>query len=231
MNQPEMRRDELAFVLEADERRFLTMLRARLLDEGCNLPLALAKRRFYAALLTRFAELSALGKSVAAPVTHAEFCRAIRAYLPGLADAERMLALEATRAIDMVTRAWQLDDALFQASGEQFAARLRTVIAELWQANGMTPADGDADALRRRLYVALPAALLSKMRVRTEFVREFGSMPNLLAAIAADHAQFCRVMAFCRERSPYFLFLASQTFWRTVETFRLERLASHPELA
>ena len=231
MNPIEMRRDELAFVLETDEPRFLTMLRARLLDEGCNLPLALAKRRFYAAMLTRFAELAVLGKSIAAPVTHAEFCRAIRAFLPGIAAAEDVLALEATRAIDMVTRAWQLDDAVFQESGEQFVGRLSAVIAELWQANGMTPADGDADTLRRRLYVALPAALLSKMRARTEFVREFGSIPNLLAAMAADHAQFCRVMAFCRERSPYFLFLASQTFWRTVETFRLERLASHPELA
>ena len=231
MNPIEMRRDELAFVLETDERRFLTMLRARLLDEGCNLPLALAKRQFYAAMLARFAEQSALGKSVAAPVTHAEFCSAIRASLPGLAGAEDVLALEATRAIDMVTQAWQLDDAVFQESGEQFAARLSAVIAELWQANGMTPANGDADALRRRLYLALTTALLSKMRVRAEFVREFGSIPSLLAAMAADHAQFCRAMAFCRERSPYVLFLASQTFWRTVETFRQERLASHPELA
>ncbi len=215
MNQSQMRRDELMFVLESDEQRFLTMLRARLLDEGCNLPIRLAQQHFYAALSNQEGR-------VIKPLAHAEFCNAIRAYLSTLADAERAIACETTRAIDEITRAWQLDDTLFQETGEQFLNRLRTIIADLWQANGMTPADGCAETIRRRLYIALTTALLSKIRIRNEFARVFGSIPNLLRAMAADHAEFCRFMAFCCERTPFFLLLASQTFWRTLETVRLE---------
>lgn len=222
MNQSQIRRDELLFVLEPDEQRFLAMLRVRLLEEGSNLPVSLAARRFYGALFRRVSEQCSLGKTADEPRTHAEFYAAIRVQIPGLENAEQVLACEATRAIDSVVQAWQLDDACFQESGEQFLNRLQMIIAELWQANGMSPTGADAERLRRRLYMALTTALLSKIRARTAFLREFGSIPRLLEAMSADHAEFCRFMAFCREHSPYFLALASQTFWRTVETFRLE---------
>ncbi|GAK51894.1 hypothetical protein U14_03140 [Candidatus Moduliflexus flocculans] len=222
MNQSQIRRDELLFVVEPDEQRFLAMLRVRLLEEGCNLPVSLAARRFYSALFRRLSEQCSSGKTADEPRTHAEFYAAIRAQISRLENAEQTIACEATRAIDSVVQAWQLDDACFQESGEQFLDRLQMIIAELWQANGMSPADADADRLRRRLYLTLTTALVSKIRARTEFLREFGSIPRLLAAMTADHAEFCRFMAFCREHSPYVLFLVSQTFWRTVETFRLE---------
>jgi len=222
MNPSQIRRDELMFVLETDEQRFRTMLRARLLDEGCNLPILFSARRFYAALLMRLEEQAGSEKSVMNPLTHAEFQAALRACLPKLENVEQALAGEVIRAIDSLVQLWQLDNAWFQESGEQFLERLRTLLAKLWQANGMIPVDADAELLRRRLYIALTAALVSKMRVRTAFLREFGSISRLLEAMKADHAEFCRFMAFCQEHSPYFLLLASQTFWRTVETFRLE---------
>lgn len=222
MNQSQIRRDELAFVLDSDEQRFRTMLRARLLDEGCNLPISLSARRFYAALLMRLGGQAVSEKSVMNPLTHAEFHAALRACLPKLENVEQTLAGEALHAIDSVVQSWQLDDACVQESGEQFLDRLRTLLAELWQANGMPSAEADTELLRRRLYIALTTALVSKIRARTEFLREFGSISRLLEAMRADHAEFCRFMAFCREHSPYFLVVASQTFWRTVETFRLE---------
>ena len=222
MNQSQIRRDELLFVLEPDEQRFLAMLRVRLLEEGCNLPVSLAARRFYGALFGRVSEQCSLGKTTDEPRTHAEFYAAIRAQISRLENAEQTIACEATRAIDSVVQTWQLDDAWFQESGEQFLERLRTLLAEFWQANGMPSAEADAELLRRRLYIALTTALLSKIRARTEFLREFDSIPRLLEAMKANHAEFCRFMAFCQEHSPYFLLLASQTFWQTVETFRLE---------
>ena len=190
MNQPQIIRDELAFVLESDEQRFLTILRARLLDEGCNFPVVLAQKRLYAALLKKLAEQSASRQSIAEPVTHAEFISAICTSLSGLADAERVLARETTYAIDMIAQAGQLDEAFFQDANDQFLRRLRAMMNECWQANGMTLAEEDVETCRRRLYIALTTALLSKMRVRTEFVSEFGSIPRLLVAMAADHAEF-----------------------------------------
>ena len=134
-----------------------------------------------------------------------------------LPDAGREIALRVTDAIDALVREWRIDEAIFSEPVEQFTARLRESVRPFGQA------DLSIEQLRRRLYIALTTALLSKMWAREEFAAAFGSIPALLQAMQADHAEFCRFMAFCRERTPHVLLLASQTFWRTLETVRHER--------
>jgi hypothetical protein len=60
------------------------------------------------------------------------------------------------------------------------------------------------------------------LRERKPFQEEFGSIPELVNAMQKEHTVFCRFMAFCKARIPYFNYIASRTFWRTLETLRLE---------
>ena len=53
---------------------------------------------------------------------------------------------------------------------------------------------------------------------RVGIEEEFGSITALLQVMQRDHAEFCRFIAFCRERTPYFRYIVSRTFWRTLET-------------
>ena len=210
--------DDLEFVFEPDERRFARQLRARLLDEGCNWPLAFAQPRFYEIMLSGLREaIPPDYQPTSDAYSHAEFVRAMRLRVSKLPDAGREIALRVTDAIDALVREWRIDEAIFSEPVEQFTARLRESVRPFGQA------DLSIEQLRRRLYIALTTALLSKMRAREDFAAAFGSIPALLQAMQADHAEFCRFMAFCRERTPHVLLLASQTFWRTLETVRHER--------
>jgi hypothetical protein len=59
-------RDEMRFLLQRDEQRFGKQLRARLLEEGCNLPLSVAKPAFYREMIAALAALNALWRLDAA---------------------------------------------------------------------------------------------------------------------------------------------------------------------
>jgi hypothetical protein len=143
------------------------------------------------------------------------------------------MVLELTKSIETLKAEWQLDDLLFQESLDQFETQLQSLIRLLYQGvqtSGRTVLRGGCvcsiplELVRRRLYIALTTSLLRYVKERKPFQAEFGSIPDVVKAMQKDHQVFCRFMAFCRERTPYFTYIASQTFWRTLETLRLDVL-------
>ena len=236
-------RDEMFFLLERNERWFKKSLQAHLLDEGCNFPLVLAKPRFYAlmisGLMTKVSSeaqkkfhkenpayqemLQHQTPEEVSSLSHEEFYQAMRFFMTAFDDAGKQMALEVTKCIDVIKQDWQLEDEIFQIPLEQFTERVQTMMIHLWEASHIDyPDDLSFDRVRRRLYMTFTSSLLSKMNVRQAFEEEFGSITTLLRAMHHDHTEFCRFMAFCRERTPYFRYIVSRTFWRTLETLRQE---------
>jgi hypothetical protein len=232
-------RDELNFLLERDEERFTKHLLAHLLNEGCNLPIIIAKPRFYELMVAglfakaspsiqeKFVQtLPSLQEIVSSPtqsehqsISHEEFFKAMLFFKSYLDFSGKQMAIEVTKSIDMIKAEWQLDESFFQEGIDHFTACLQTVINQICQ--GIQTSE-PIELIRRRLYIALTTSLLRYVQERKPFQAEFGSIPEVVNAMQADHAVFCRFMAFCQERTPYFTYIASQTFWRTLETLRLE---------
>ncbi len=230
-------RTEMAFLLERNERWFEKQLQARLLDEGCNFPMRLAKPRFYEYMLSdlhativdaecrpKFQAIVAGGSEHTSKPTHSIFHDAICFCASKCHDSARLMALGVTKAVQGIVEEWQLPLEMFQEDFPQFTERIHAAVSQLW----LRPSSGEMppipfEKIRQRLYPALTTALLSKMNVRQTFEREFDSIPALLQAMQTDHSEFCRFMNFCRERSPYFLPFVSRTFWRTLETLYLEQ--------
>jgi hypothetical protein len=161
-------------------------------------------------------------------ISHAEFYNAIKFFRLELGDAGKTMALEVSKSIQSIFREWQLDPNIFQQDFEQYQAFVQTTVDQLWNASGMEQSEEMSfDLIRRRLYMALTTSLLSKMNARNVFEQEFSSVPDALRAMKEDHQNFCRFIKFCQERTRYFTYIASQTFWRTLETLRTEELAEH----
>jgi hypothetical protein len=148
----------------------------------------------------------------------------MRFFASNLNNAGQRMAWEVVQSIDQITQEWLLDPALFQAKRDAFDHHLHTFVTQLWHASHLSPsAHPPLDLIRRRLYIAWTNSLLRKMNVRHAFEAEFGSIPDVLNAMQADHAVFCRFMAFCQAQTPYFTYIASRTFWRTLETLLTQR--------
>ncbi len=234
-------RDEMRFLLEPEERWFEKHLCAHLLDEGCNLPLVLAKPRFYTLMISGLCTRGNLPaaslpfvdsmdsedslKDHCSNYSHRDFYKAMRFFAAALDAPGIQMALEVTASIRTIVQEWLLTHAIFQEDIERFTSRVKEIMTRLCETNGILwESMISFDMIRRRLYLALTTALLSKMNVRAIFVQEFGTIPSLLQAMCNDHAEFCRFMALCQEHTPYFPSLASRSFWRTLETLRLEYL-------
>lgn len=232
--------DAMMFLLERNERHFEKLLRAQLLQEGCNYPGVLAKSRFYHLMLSGLLPKAdpgtqeKLSKSLADstststdPLTHEAFYNAMRVLANKLANSGKVMALEIINCLQNITREAQIDPSLFQEDSEQFQSRVQAMMKPLWSVGHFPISEPlPFERVRRRLYMALMTALLSKMNIRNAFEQEFGSIPDTLEAMQKDHTVFCRFMAFCQERTPYFRYLTTQTFWRTLETMRTEQLAA-----
>ncbi|MDY0092394.1 MAG: hypothetical protein RBT80_06815 [Candidatus Vecturithrix sp.] len=231
--------DAIQFVLERNERRFEKLLRAQLLQEGCNYPMDLAKPRFYQLLVSGLlrqasAALQEKVNTIISPQpaaqekvpTHEDFYQAMRVLANKLDHAGKVMALEVINCLQTITQESQLDPTMFQENAEVFQIRVQGIMNQLWSVGRVSLPALPFDLVRRRLYMAWMTALLSKMNARNAFEQEFGSIPDALQAMQEDHNIFCRFMAFCQERSPYFRYLATQTFWRTLETMRTEQLAA-----
>ena len=233
--------DAIQFLLERNERRFEKLLRAQLLQEGCNYPMTLAKPRFYQLMVSGLLRQAApaLQEKVNAiilpqpaaqeqPLTHEDFYRALCLLTKKLDYAGKVIALEVINCLQAITVESQLDPAIFQENVELFQSRIQGMMNQLWSASRVPlPDPPPFDLVRRRVYMAWMTALLSKMNAKNAFEQEFGSIPDALHAMQQDHHVFCRFMAFCQERTPYFRYLTTQTFWRTLETMRTEQLAAH----
>ncbi|PIE30175.1 hypothetical protein CSA57_04580 [candidate division KSB3 bacterium] len=231
-------RSEMAFLLEQHERWFEKQLQARLLREGCNFPICLARQSFYVFMGSELlhivpdAQRSKLQSllqngSGTASATHPQFHHAIRFCAAQCPESGRLLALAVTKAIHSIMEEWRLPAEIFQEDLPAFRERIQCLAARLWENfpayTGQTLA---LEALRRRLYLTLTTSLLSKIPLRQEFEQEFSSIPDFLSTVQTEHTHFCRLMNFCQERSPYFQIIVSRTFWRTLETFFLEHRAS-----
>ena len=214
--------DDLRLLLEQQERWFEKQLYARLLDEGCNLPLSLAKQLFYAHILTK------VGRPIPSELKHVDFAAVIRGVVANRTDDGTQLALAVTSAIAEIQQEWQLNDDWFQGDGDHFTLRLEETFRHLLNAaHAETSAAISGASLRHRLYLTWTTALLRTMNARQDFERQFTSIPTLLRAMRRNHAEFCRFMAFCRERQPYFRYIVSRSFWRALETVRLEMSTPH----
>ncbi len=245
--QQQLIRDEMMFLLEPNERRFEKHLRAHLLDEVCNFPILLAKPQFYESMLSGLLakaspsiqkkfhqEMSFFHKITPQHdirplqkndrILHEEFYTAMRFFAAKLESSGKQMALEVLNSVEIIKGAWQLDKAIFQKELKEFDAYLWMNITRLWETreSDLFSERIAPELVRRRLYITLTTSLLSKMNVRNAFETEFGSIPELLKAMQADHAAFSRFMRFCQERSPYFILITSQTFWRTLETLCTE---------
>lgn len=241
-------RDEVSFLLERNERRFVKQLLAHLLDEGCNLPISIAKPRFYelmiaglfaqvkSSLQEKFAKkLPSLQKVVVLSqrereaITHGEFFDAMLFFESHLPSAGKQMAIEVTRSIDTIKEEWQLDDGFFQEELDSFETRLQAMLNQICPGVQTSVCDIPLERVRRRLYIALTTSLLRYLGERKSFQEEFGSIPEVINAMQNDHAIFCRFIAFCKVRTPYFSYIVSRTFWRTLETLRLEARPVRPE--
>jgi hypothetical protein len=221
-------RDEMRFLLERDQRRFGRQLRARLLEEGCNLPLAAATTAFYremtAALASRVSEDQKRWLADHLPegpgaVTHQSFNWIMRHMEGRLPDPGPALAGAALDAVAALKAQWRVDDACFRSAPEAFDARLGEALAQMARANPSGPlASAVAAAVRKRVQLALIASLLTYVRDSAAFEAAFGGVSRCLREIENDPTIFSRVMAFFFERIPYAGQLASQTFWRTLQS-------------
>ncbi len=156
-------------------------------------------------------------------ILHEEFYVAMRFFASKLGDSGKQMALEVTNSVERIKQAWQLDEAIFQKESDQFDAYVQTIIQRLWKASKTDLSERlPLELVRRRLYMTLTTSLLSKMNIRSAFETEFGAIPELLKAMQDNHSVFCRFMAFCQARTPYFTLITAQTFWRTLETLRTE---------
>lgn len=225
-------REEMQFLLQRDERRFSKQLQARMLDEGCNLPLALARPIFCEKLVSSLSaelppaqrsRLEGRRPSNGSETTHPRFHEAVRFFLAHLPDAESALARASIEATAAVRRAWRLDIAFLTADADRFEEELGRIVDRLCRSRP----HGRLSALRlahirRRLYLALTASLLRYVRDPDSFRAEFAAVPDLLGKMRADRGTFTRAMAFFAAQTPYFVDIASRTFWRTLAALDTE---------
>lgn len=225
---------QLELVCAPDEQRFDRGLTARLLAEGCNLPMRIAKPRFYDLVLrggrpTLPVHLQPNFSKFVEPapcVQYPQFVEAIGFYRTHAAHAEEIMALVITHSIEyLVQQVWLLQADSFQQNIEQFEANIWVQMLHLLP-EGCDVSDEVLISLttlaRRRLYIAFTTSLARYLPDRQTFQTAFGSLPELIQAMSRDHAVFCQFMAFCQERIPYFTHVSSQIFWRTLETLQLE---------
>ncbi len=225
-------RDEMRFVLQGDERRFGRELRARLLGEGCNLPLSVAKPAFYeqmiAGLTLGLSEEQQRWLSEHLPdgpeaITHPVFHFVMRQLEGRLPDPGPTLARAAVDAVAALNAVWRLDADCFRGTGEAFEACLRNAAARLTRGSPTRPLSVQSfDSLRRRVQLALVVSLLKYVSDPGAFEAAFGQVSRCLRGIAGDPSLFGRVMSFFFERIPYAGHLASQTFWRTLQALENE---------
>lgn len=234
-------RDEMRFLLERNERWFEKHLQAHLFDEGCNFPIVLAKPRFYELMVSGLlaGAKPAIQKQVetmipdsrenASHLAHESFYKIMCFLASKLDDSGKQMAFEVTNSIQTIQQEWQLDTRMFQEDYGQFAAWVDSLASQLVKAHHMEwPDSMSCEHIRRRVYLALTTSLLGKMNVRQAFEGKFDSISSLLKTMQNDHTHFCRFMAFCQERTPYFSHIVSRTFWRTLETLRLENVVEPP---
>ena len=231
--------EELRFLLEGDKVRFSRQLLSRLLAEGCNLPLALARPRFYdlmiegltAALDVRDAKrFDYIDNLSGLKTEHAQFYRAMCFFEDHVQGAGPRMTQASLDALATIVSEWQLKSEIFQKDRNQFDLHLKALAQKMAKSSpSPTLSKLPLSLIRRRLYITLTTSLLRFVKNQTEFEARFGTLSEALVAMQADHTVFSRVMAIFLDDFPYGEFVASQTFWRTIQTLDNESQAPFPE--
>jgi hypothetical protein len=229
----------MQFLLQRQEPRFSKQLQAQLLDEGCNYPMALAKPRFYELMVLGLgAHLNPdakkkLDKRILPDISnlnHIQFSDTMNYFLSHLKACEKRMAMEVINSIARIIEEWKLNPAFFSSEREEFNAHLEAVVRKFVRVSASSRLKGiPIRQMRRRLYIALTTSLYRFTRRQQEFQMEFGSIPEALRAMRKDHTMFCRVMAYFGDQTPYFSHAASQTFWRTLQSFSTDHLSQGPQ--
>jgi hypothetical protein len=227
-------RDTMQFLLQRDEKRFSKQLFAQLLDEGCNLPLSLAKSRFYALMFQKLAATSdTVEKDILIKrppeallnITHFQFNEAIRRCLSYIKNPEEQMAMQVIDSLAKIKMEWQLDPAFFTKDLTYFNHRLQAIVEQYSESVSTNRLSAlPISQIRRRLYIAFSTSLLKYVSERNVFQSRFGSVPEVIKAMQRDHTVFCRLMDFFRTQTPYYIHLASQTFWRTLQNMNQEKI-------
>lgn len=228
----QMVREETRFLLQPDERRFAKLLRARLLEEGCNLPLYLARPAFYAETIAALSpllegpirsELAGLLPSDSSRMDHPGFHKTMHWLEGHLPDPGPLMTRAALDALSAVKVKWLIPSDSLCRSAEAFDACLQTAVTQMVAASPHGRLGGlDFATVRRRMRLALTASLLTYLRDPAVFHAVFGPVPRCLTAMQKDREMFCRVMAFFFEQLPYAEHLASQAFWRLLQALDTE---------
>ena len=156
-------------------------------------------------------------------IDHAHFSRAMR-YLATLREAgAKTMVRVSLAALTAIKSEWQREAAFFQKEQDQFDRSLIAIVHEM----ALTHPAGEisrwpVDAIRRRLNLGLTVSLLRYVRDGRKFQERFGTLPQALAAMGADHTVFRGAMAFFYEGIPHAGLVVSQTFWRVIQALDLE---------
>ena len=229
----------MQFLLQRQEPRFSKQLQAQLLDEGCNYPMALAKPRFYELMVLGLgAHLNPVAKrkldkrilSDFSNLSHIQFSDTMNYFVSHLKNCEKQMAMAVINSIVRIIDEWKLNPAFFSSEQEEFNAHLQAVVRKFAKASASSRLAGiPINQIRRRLYIALTTSLYRFNRSQQKFQLEFGSIPEALRAMRTDHTMFCRIMAYFGDQTPYFSHAASQTFWRTLQSFNTDHLPQGPQ--
>jgi anti-sigma factor ChrR (cupin superfamily) len=226
-------RDAKILLLETNEARFSKHLLARLLGEGCNLPLIIAKPRFYALMTMAFEKHLPPAKSVNVQeiphdFQHPQFVEIMTMCYTHIPQAKQIAAPEVLNSIDLLKEEWQQEAQELQEEDARYEQRLKSILVQLYPQeinteNGIEHAvQGWLPQARRRIVIAMTTSLLRHVRDRQLLQESFGSLSHAIAAMQQNHAEFARFLRLCQERIPYYEYVAAQIFWRTLETLRLE---------
>lgn len=219
-------REEVRFLLQGRADLFSRELTARLLEEGCNLPPAVALPLFYREAASELA--ADLGPSDRAafarrfpggaePGSHIDFHRIVRFFHSRLSRPAEAMARASLAALAAAVAEWRIDERALTRAPAAFDAAVRRTVARMTagRPSGRLAAL-PFERVARRLRLALCAALLRHLEDGAGFRAEFGAVPSFLKAAAGRPDLFCRAMADLRGRIPYFDHLASRAFWRTL---------------
>jgi hypothetical protein len=219
--------EETRFLLQGNDSRFSRQLQARLLEEGCNLPSALARPLFCRHLVSSLkAEL--VGSAQASfdrrfpesheRLIHPHFHDAIRFFHSRLPDANTKMTKASIDAVAAVMATWYLDEAALTESPACFEVTVRQAVDRIIDSSSTGPrlAQLSLDVVVHRLRLALTASLLRHVRSPEGFRTTFGSIPRVFKEMQENPAVFCRVMSFLQDQLPYFGHLSTQVFWRTL---------------
>lgn len=221
-------REHMRFILQREEMRFSKELLALLLEEGCNLPLELAKPLFYRAMATTLScklDRSLKGKLSAdippdpSTIRHLEFHAMVQLFCAHVPNPEEQLAMASLDALSVVCKRWILNHELLTGSAVSFDEYLREAVQEIGEQNPGGELAGQQFAnIRRRVYMALVTSLLRHARDPAAFKSAFGPVPEVLAAMRKNRAVFSRAMKLFSGQVSHFTNIASRTFWRTLNT-------------